>query len=159
MTTSLPSSILEHPKVDTDHLKLPAMFHSVVAGLTVLGTTVKRTSQHGFCANKSKAFAIRRSAFLILYAMTTGFSTAQNWFPTSAPEQSWTAIAPSSDGNKLVAVSSEVPGNNYGYIFTSTNGGASWMQTSAPSEHWVCAASSADGQNCGRSRLLERSDL
>lgn len=68
-------------------------------------------------------------------------SVAQNWFPTSAPNQNWTALTTSADGNKLLAVSSQ------GSIYTSSNAGASWTQTSAPSGPWVCAAASSDGNN------------
>jgi photosystem II stability/assembly factor-like uncharacterized protein len=65
----------------------------------------------------------------------------QNWTPkTSAGSRSWSAVASSTDGNKLVAV---VQG---GYIYTSTDGGTTWTErNSAGSRQWKAVASSADG--------------
>jgi photosystem II stability/assembly factor-like uncharacterized protein len=68
----------------------------------------------------------------------------------------WSAIASSADGTKLAAA---VQGGNSidtsghlttwpGFIYTSTNSGATWKQTSAPSAPaiaWFSIASSADG--------------
>jgi hypothetical protein len=102
---------------------------------------IRRSKQPGLRMDKFKVFSIHLTILSIVYGMTTGFSIAQNWFPTSAPQQSWTALAMSSDGNKVLAVSSQGP------IFTSSNGGACWTQTSAPSDYWTCAASSSDGVN------------
>ncbi|MDB6024341.1 MAG: Immunoglobulin I-set domain protein [Verrucomicrobiales bacterium] len=122
-----------------------SIFLFVVAGLAVLGIIVERHRRSGFCVGKFKKIVIGLTALQILYGTTTGLCLAQNWFPTSAPQQTWSSIALSSDGNKLVAVSSAVPNDSNGYIFTSTNGGSSWTQTSAPFDHWVCTASSSDG--------------
>ena len=54
------------------------------------------------------------------------------------PSGTWTAVASSSDGSKLVAVM------NGGGIYTSSNWGATW-QTNAMTAHWQCVASSSDG--------------
>ena len=70
---------------------------------------------------------------------------AQTWTQTSAPTNSWNAIASSADGTKLVAA---IYG---GGIYVSTNSGATWKLTPAPSDPasfdsaWESVASSADG--------------
>jgi hypothetical protein len=73
--------------------------------------------------------------------MDVRFSTAHlPLLQTSAPITSWTSVASSADGSKLVAVTCCA-----GPIFVSTNSGTSWMPTSAPSNYWSSVASSADG--------------
>lgn len=42
--------------------------------------------------------------------------SASSWVETSAPQESWVAVASSSDGQFLVAAPL------YGYIYTSSNG-------------------------------------
>jgi hypothetical protein len=121
--------------VDSNLVKLPAIVDFIVRVLVWL----RKTS--GYHLEKINTPVILLSAFLFFYGMSTSPSHAQNWFPTSAPVQNWTALAMSSEGNKILAVSSQGP------VFTSSNGGASWTQTSAPSGNWVCAASSSDGAN------------
>ena len=74
------------------------------------------------------------------------------WTQTSAPGNSWSSVASSADGTKLVAAADfdgVWDGTNYGdgLIYTSTNSGATWTPTTAPSEHWSAVASSADGSN------------
>src|SRR5258708_11879329 len=64
---------------------------------------------------------------------------AQGWSATSAPTNSWSSIASSADGSKLVAVALG------GGIYTSTNSGCTWILTSAASNSWTCVASSTDG--------------
>jgi hypothetical protein len=69
---------------------------------------------------------------------------SQTWMPTSAPSQTWTSIASSADGSRLIAT-----GFGYTY-FTSTNSGGSWNSNSEPQSDsvdgsWYIAASSADG--------------
>jgi hypothetical protein len=62
----------------------------------------------------------------------------------------WYAVASSSDGTKLVAVSypyiNGIDGTtNGGWIYMSADSGATWTQTSAPNETWWSVASSSDG--------------
>jgi photosystem II stability/assembly factor-like uncharacterized protein len=64
---------------------------------------------------------------------------AQTWTQTSAPSNSWTSVASSADGSRLVAVAAP------GLIYVSTNYGAAWALTVAPSNNWTSVASSADG--------------
>ena len=53
----------------------------------------------------------------------------------------WYAVASSSDGTKLVAVV-----GNFGYIYTSTDSGATWTeQTDSGTRNWYGVASSSDG--------------
>ena len=63
---------------------------------------------------------------------------AQTWFRTSAPSNSWTSVAISADGSRLVACGGL-------YIYTSTNYGSSWVSNNAPLGNWMSVASSADG--------------
>lgn len=70
--------------------------------------------------------------------LTANFALAQTWTQTSAPTNSWSCVASSADGTKLVAVGSRS-------IFTSTNSGATWISNNVPSKIWNHVASSADG--------------
>ena len=74
--------------------------------------------------------------------LTANFAFAQTWTQTTAPNNSWTSIAASSDGLKLFAVAS---GKNPTPMWVSTNSGVSWTTNSAPNEVWGYIASSADG--------------
>lgn len=56
---------------------------------------------------------------------------------TNLPNQPFSQVACSADGQKLIAAA-------YG-IYASTNGGVSWVLTSAPATTWRSIASSADG--------------
>jgi photosystem II stability/assembly factor-like uncharacterized protein len=64
---------------------------------------------------------------------------AQTWTQTSAPGASWTSIAASADGTKLVAA------NYPNLIYTSTDSGMTWTSNNVPDEWWYSMASSADG--------------
>jgi hypothetical protein len=61
-----------------------------------------------------------------------------SWQQTGAPNESWSSVASSADGSRLVAAAN-------GPIYTSTDSGATWQQTSAPFTNWVAVASSGDG--------------
>src|ERR1700690_2533450 len=67
--------------------------------------------------------------------------SAQTWTQTKAPTNTWTCIASSADGSKLVAsgLRLTIP------IYTSADGGGTWTLTIAPSNSWNSVASSADG--------------
>ncbi|MBF0464470.1 MAG: hypothetical protein HQK88_09540 [Nitrospirae bacterium] len=59
---------------------------------------------------------------------------------TTSGSRNWYSIASSSDGKRLAAVVRN------GYIYTSTNSGASWTaQTNAGSRNWYSITSSSDG--------------
>lgn len=77
---------------------------------------------------------------LLVSAFWCGANSAipQTWTQTSAPNASWTSIAVSADGTKLVAA------NYPGPIFTSTNSGMTWTSNNVPDALWNLA-SSADG--------------
>ena len=64
---------------------------------------------------------------------------AQTWAPSDAPVESWSGIASSADGTKLVAVA------DGGGIYTSADSGNTWVTNEAPYESWIATASSADG--------------
>ena len=85
-----------------------------------------------------KTFGILLMALTAL--LTANFALAQTWTQTSAPINSWDAIASSADGTKLVA------GIDNGGIYTSTDSGSTWTLTSAVTTNmWTSVASSADG--------------
>ncbi|HXJ58997.1 MAG TPA: hypothetical protein VNU68_20250 [Verrucomicrobiae bacterium] len=67
------------------------------------------------------------------------FVSAQDWTPTTAPAQYWSAIASSADGTKLVAA-----GLALAPIHISTNSGATWWPVTNvfPSTNWSVAISS-----------------
>lgn len=64
---------------------------------------------------------------------------AQTWTQTSAPTNSWRAVACSADGAKVVAVAANGP------IFLSTNSGASWRPINSPTSNYLAVCASADG--------------
>jgi len=92
------------------------------------------------------AFGLCLSFFFSSYLSTvraqvvTNWDNLTKWVQTSAPNEPWTSIASSADGNKLAAVALD------GGIYTSTNSGQTWIQeTNAPITNWVAVASSCDG--------------
>jgi surface protein len=80
---------------------------------------------------------------LVLYGMASFFSVDASgpWTEqTGSGTYDWTSIASSSDGAKIVAVTSG------GYIYTSINSGVTWTQrTGAGARSWFSVASSTDG--------------
>ena len=71
-------------------------------------------------------------------------ASAQMWKLSLYGANTWTSIASSSDGARLVAVAGS------GQILTSTNGGngllnTAWITNNAPAAAWTGVASSADG--------------
>ncbi|MGA0612081.1 WD40/YVTN/BNR-like repeat-containing protein [Caldimonas sp. KR1-144] len=71
----------------------------------------------------------------------TSTDSGVNWTPRE-PSRSWSAVASSADGNRLVALVGA------GQIYTSVDSGESWTARES-NRFWVAVASSADG-----SRLL-----
>jgi len=68
------------------------------------------------------------------------FTNTSTWDPVAISARWWQASASSSDGTKLVA------GVDGGYIYTSTDSGASWTaRTAAGSRSWYAMSSSSDG--------------
>ncbi len=80
---------------------------------------------------------------LLVAAISTvaNIAPAQTWTQTSAPIRSWSWVASSADGSKLVAVTTHtsVPKG----IYVSTNSGATWGLVLSVSAS--CVAASADG--------------
>jgi hypothetical protein len=75
----------------------------------------------------------------------TSLDSGATWTPTSAPTNvTWSSVASSADGSKLVAVS-QSNGGYRGSIYTSQDSGTTWLQTSAPSNQWNIVACSGDG--------------
>lgn len=74
------------------------------------------------------------------------------WTPrVSAGSRQWAAVSMSADGSKLAACASFVgspqsPGPGTGYIYTSSDFGATWIErTSAGKRQWAGISMSADG--------------
>ena len=74
-------------------------------------------------------------------ALALGTAQAQTWLQANAPTNTWTSIACSADGAKLVASVGEAGG----FIYTSADSGNSWFPSSGTSNSWSSVASSADG--------------
>jgi hypothetical protein len=78
------------------------------------------------------------------YAVIVRRKDIPHWVEKDVPgamgSNYWVSITSSSDGTKLAAVVED------GYIYTSTDGGATWTeQTSAGKRYWSSIASSSDG--------------
>jgi photosystem II stability/assembly factor-like uncharacterized protein len=71
-----------------------------------------------------------------IYTSTNWGST---WIKTTAPDEFWTAVASSADGNILVA------GATGAGVYVSTNSGATWVLTPAPATNWSGVVATADG--------------
>jgi len=70
------------------------------------------------------------------------------WTQTTAPNKDWYSIASSADGTHLAAV--DYGGGSGGFIYTSTNAGATWTQINS-NQVWYSIASSADGTHLAAS--------
>jgi hypothetical protein len=72
----------------------------------------------------------------------TSSDSGKTWTQSGASNENWNAVACSSDGTKIVAVTGVTAG---GGIFISTNSGITWTQTSATNGDWINVACSTDG--------------
>jgi photosystem II stability/assembly factor-like uncharacterized protein len=72
----------------------------------------------------------------------TSTNSGTSWAVTSAPNNSWRAIASSADGNVLVAAANYGPA---GSIYSSSDAGLTWTSNNVVSLSWNRVASSADG--------------
>jgi photosystem II stability/assembly factor-like uncharacterized protein len=86
-------------------------------------------------------------ATLAAVVLDGGIHTSSNygvsWTQTAAPRASWSAIASSNNGSKLVAVQG---GLGPGYIYTSSNYGVSWtVRANDTTREWRRVVSSSDG--------------
>src|SRR5260370_41211699 len=69
--------------------------------------------------------------------------------PTDAPIESWTSVASSGDGTRLLAASTSIDSTAEGVVYASTNSGKHWSPVTPIGAAWSLffssAASSADG--------------
>ncbi len=136
--------------VDTDHT-----IHGFQYGLTTsYGTTTTESGAYNFGNITTNISSITPGITYHFRSYATNSSgTAysddntfvlqfQNWTPnTSASQRSWSSIASSIDGNKLVAVGSN------SYIYTSIDGGTTWTERNGAGKRgWKAVASSSDGK-------------
>jgi photosystem II stability/assembly factor-like uncharacterized protein len=63
-----------------------------------------------------------------------------NWTNTDLPEESWTSVAVSADGSKLIAAHA-----GFGQIFSSSNSGGSWISNFFPHPYLSSIGTSSDG--------------
>ena len=63
------------------------------------------------------------------------------WTSNNVPNQDWSAVYSSPDGNTLVALA------RAGWSYKSTNGGVTWAALSTPYDFWQSVAASASGSN------------
>ena len=90
---------------------------------------------------------IRQNANQQIFAGNLSSSVGQTWTATfGGININWTAIACSADGTKMAA-GYNVSGTSPGYIYTSTDSGATWGSQgfSSGTAYWSAIASSADG--------------
>ena len=93
------------------------------------------------------ALSLSSSWLGFIYTSTNSGAT---WTLTSAPSTNqWVSVASSSDGSKLVAAAEYAMYSgayqSQGFIYTSTNSGATWTPSGSPAAGWVSVASSSDG--------------
>lgn len=86
---------------------------------------------------------IAQKAGQAVYTKNLGGMGGLNWTGHDPSGPSWTSVASSADGSRLVAVAIS------GEVYTSIDSGATWQRSSgtkaAPTEFWYSVASSADG--------------
>jgi hypothetical protein len=82
----------------------------------------------------------------------TSSDSGATWNPAHLPNNTWSCVASSGDGTRLVAGATLTPGGVEGLLFSgdgsiyrSSDSGVNWGITSAPSGQWRSLASSADG--------------
>jgi hypothetical protein len=79
----------------------------------------------------------------LIFSLGIESTSAQLWRLSLYGTNTWTSVASSADGTRLVAVASS------GQIFTSINGGggfnSAWITNNAPAVAWTGVASSSDG--------------
>lgn len=85
-----------------------------------------------------------------LQVVYTSTNSGNSWTSNSVPGTNLISIASSADGSKLAAAVGATPffsmgSDTSGFIYVSTNSGATWIQSDAPSKVWSSVASSADG--------------
>ena len=82
----------------------------------------------------------------LIYTSTNFGST---WITNDAPNATWTDVASSADGTRLIALASTYPpwADSHGIIYTSTNSGTTWVSNNVPLSYWISAGLSADGNN------------
>jgi photosystem II stability/assembly factor-like uncharacterized protein len=111
-------------------------------------------STFNWSAIASSADGTRLVATIYSGNIYTSTNSGANWLlHNSNPINSllaWSSVASSADGTRLVATVGSSPfGAGSGYIYTSSDSGASWvLRNSSPvntAMAWTCVASSADG--------------
>jgi hypothetical protein len=82
----------------------------------------------------------------------TSSDSGATWNPVNLPNNTWSCVASSADGTRLVAGATLTPGGVEGLLFSgdgsiyrSSDSGVNWGIASAPSGQWRSLASSADG--------------
>jgi hypothetical protein len=130
------------------------IFSSADSGMT---WTLTRAPSNSWQSITSSADGAKIAAVANGNSGTAGIYTSTNsgatWAQFSAPAMYWSAVASSADGTKLAAAvqaGNAIDASGHiiswsGFIYTSTNSGATWKRTSAPSASWFAIASSADG--------------
>lgn len=103
-------------------------------GKTVSPSTFNVTSM-SLAASADATILIESGSDSYLYVSTNSGLT---WSIGGSPSRSWTSVASSADGTKLMAAAS-------GGIYTSTNFGSTWTATTASNINWSSIACSADG--------------
>ena len=99
------------------------------ASLTLTNIQLAAAGQYALQVTNAGGNTTSSNAALTIYP---------GWTSLGAPSNSWSSIASSADGTKLVAVGG-------GGIYTSTNSGSNWRPATVPDDNWTCVASSADG--------------
>lgn len=82
---------------------------------------------------------------LNLIGISTSTNLGQTWEASDAAgDIGWGAVSCSADASKMAAIGT-LPTGPLGWIYRSTDSGATWVQTDAPATNWSALASSADG--------------
>jgi hypothetical protein len=87
---------------------------------------------------KNRIFFVFGALFVAWFG-SHGIVLGQTWSATPSPTGSWSAIASSADGTKLVAA------DEYHSLWTSPDSGITWSSSNSPVGNWMSVASSADG--------------
>ena len=104
---------------------------------SIILTNVQLAEAGNYSAAVSNSVGSILSASAILTVLP---SYAPTWVQTAAPTNlSWTGVASSADGKRLVAAAYE------GFIYTSSDAGKTWVSNNVPKLTWYAVASSADG--------------
>jgi hypothetical protein len=93
--------------------------------------------------NRKSESSVQLCAALVSSCIVAFSAPGQTWIQSSAPSNSWRAIAISANGTKIGAGADTFPGD--GLLYTSSDSGETWLPSNVATGRWDSVVLSADG--------------